>query len=81
MKRRNRKRRALGRRIQWECKTVERQFNSVDPKEMRQRLAECLEILVSSKSQLTEKFAFSSNPLSSLETQSLALTTSERAKS
>lgn len=65
MKRRKRKRRTLGQRVQWECKSVERQFNPVESKEMLQRLAECLEILVSSKSQLTKEIAFSSDPISS----------------
>jgi hypothetical protein len=65
MKRRKRQRRALGRRAQWECNSVERQFNSIEPKEMRQRLAECLDILVSSKSQFTEEIAFSNDPISS----------------
>ncbi|GIL18758.1 MAG: hypothetical protein BroJett040_25090 [Oligoflexia bacterium] len=54
-----------GRRAQWECEFLERKFCPIDPEEMRQRLAECLETLLYSKSQLTEEFAFSSDSLSS----------------
>lgn len=65
MRYRKRRPKSSGRRAQWECENIKRQFNTIDPNEMRQRLAECLEILLSSKSQLTKEFAFSGDSISS----------------
>lgn len=47
------------RRRRWTCDTVERIFTKVSDTEMRQRLAEILEILLSSSSQLQRVPAFS----------------------
>lgn len=67
--RKRRRRKPSGRRTQWECEDVKRQFNPIESTEMRQRLAECLEILLSSKSQLNQEIAFSSDLTSSRNTK------------
>jgi hypothetical protein len=52
-------------RPQWTCEHINRTFNPISDKEMRQRLAEFLELLLSFNSQLTKGNAFSSESISS----------------
>lgn len=52
-------------RQQWSCETVKRNFNPLSDKEMRQRLAELIELLLHYPRQLTEDFAFSSDSINS----------------
>ena len=44
---------------QWSCERVERKVHSLSDIELRQRLAECFEILVKEKSQQQNLSAFS----------------------
>jgi len=68
----NRKVRKKKRRInrqQWSCETIERVYQVISDKEMRQRLAEFAELLLSSDSQLTREIAFSSDQISSQDSK------------
>lgn len=52
-------------RQQWSCETTKRTFNPISEKEMRQRLAEFVELLLYYPSQLAKDFVFSSDSISS----------------
>jgi hypothetical protein len=58
------------RKHRWACERVDRIFTKVTDTEMRQRLAEILELLLTSPSQLQRQSAFSRISRTSSETPS-----------